>query len=103
MQEKEWGAVRIVRAESVEDLARRRMIGAITARKDFWAALEEVVRAAERCGLSREAAVAILLDIIQARMKGPQLDPRPGALPDLRPGLRPGLRSRPGSASVLPR
>lgn len=64
---------------TLEDYARRRMIGAIAGRKDFWAALEEVVRAAERLGVDRNRAVDILVEIIEARMKGHQVGGSPGA------------------------
>ncbi|HEY8415259.1 MAG TPA: hypothetical protein VIK99_05745 [Thermaerobacter sp.] len=71
--------MRALRWETVEDLARRRMIGAIAGRKDFWAGLEEVVRAAERLGVNRETAVDILVEIIETRMKGHRAGGWPGA------------------------
>lgn len=71
--------VRDVCWATLEELARGRIYGAITARKDFWAMLEEVVRAGERCGVSRNEAVDILVGIIEARMK--QAFKRPGHSP----------------------
>jgi len=71
--------LRALLRETLEDYARRRMLGAIAGRKDFWTALEEVVRVAERCGVDRHTAVDILAEIIQARLKGHRVGGLPNA------------------------